>query len=190
MDQSYSPDEEQLYSPKWPMTDRFCEHEDGKGHPKGDARFHEVLSEVGHLHDRKQADYGTEGDPFNNLRTSEAFGLPADEGIAIRMNDKMNRIKAYFKNGELANDTVEDDYLDIATYAIIAVVLRREAEQQQPEQKDPPLGTKQNPYSGSNPRKRGGYKAGDWYRFRTGSLGMATSKRADRRVTDWFFPYE
>lgn len=93
---------------------------------KGDPRFHALLAEIADLHDKKQADYGAEGDPFRNLRSAEEFGLPVDLGIAIRMNDKMNRLKSFFAKGELENESVEDAYMDIAVYALAAIVLRRE----------------------------------------------------------------
>lgn len=96
---------------------------------KGDPRFHALLKEMGDLHDSKQQDYGTPEDPFHNLRAAEDFGLPPEYGIALRMNDKMNRIKKYYKHGGLKNESVEDAYMDIAVYALAALVLRRERQQ-------------------------------------------------------------
>jgi hypothetical protein len=49
-------------------------------HPSSE-RFHQLLTEIGELHDRKQADYGTEADPFNNVRQSaQDWGAPAVGG--------------------------------------------------------------------------------------------------------------
>ncbi len=36
--------------------------------PRGSESFHALLKEMGELHDRKQEDYGTDGDPFANVR--------------------------------------------------------------------------------------------------------------------------
>jgi hypothetical protein len=92
----------------------------------GDPRFHAVLKEMGDTHDRKQQDYGTDGDPFANIRASREFGVSPWVGAYIRLNDKITRIKSFIKKGNLANESLEDSLIDIATYAAIALVLYRE----------------------------------------------------------------
>ena len=94
-------------------------------HPKSQ-RFVEILNELIELHDQKQKDYGTDQDPFKNVRSAEAFGLKAWEGVAIRMNDKMVRIQSHMKKGYTVNDSLEDDFRDLAVYAGIALVLLEE----------------------------------------------------------------
>jgi hypothetical protein len=100
-------------------------------HPLSEA-FHNVLKEMAEMHDRKQADYGRpadgqdEGDPFANIRTATSFGLKPWVGAAIRMNDKMGRIQAAARGQHLKNESVEDSFLDMAVYSIIALVLYRE----------------------------------------------------------------
>lgn len=95
--------------------------------------FHDTLAEMGELHDRKQADYGRPatggdvGDPFANIRSITAFGLPAWAGSAVRMGDKMRRIEAAVRGQHLQNESVEDSFLDIAVYAIIGLILLRES---------------------------------------------------------------
>ena len=86
-------------------------------------RFREELSNIYDLHARKQADYGRGEDPFANLRSSAEFGLPAWVGVAIRMNDKMHRLKSYALNGTLANEGIEDTFQDLAAYAVMAKIL-------------------------------------------------------------------
>ena len=88
--------------------------------------FTDVLQEIKDLHDRKNADYGTDADPFANVRASEGFGIPAWQGAIIRANDKVSRLKTYCVKGTLKNEGVEDSLLDLATYAMIALVLFRE----------------------------------------------------------------
>lgn len=95
----------------------------------GDQRFYELLEEMAQLHSKKQADYGRVADPLHNLRAASEFGLPADLGVALRLNDKMNRVKTFYSKGQLVNDSVEDDYLDMAIYALHAIILRRERQQ-------------------------------------------------------------
>ena len=91
-------------------------------------RFENILSEMKALHDKKQKDYGSKADPFANVRASEHFGIPAWLGAVIRANDKMSRIKSFAERGVLANEPIEDSLIDLANYAVIALVLYREAD--------------------------------------------------------------
>lgn len=100
--------------------------------PKGDARFHRVLAEVGRLHDSKQADYGSEEstytkhDPFANVRGSSEWGVPPWVGAMIRANDKVRRLQKLARTGALTNESARDSFLDLATYALIGLVLWEE----------------------------------------------------------------
>jgi hypothetical protein len=93
---------------------------------QGDKRFHKLLREIAKLHDKKQADYGRGKDPFANIRASQEFGIEPWRGAVLRLNDKVHRLKSYCLNGKLANEGVEDSMMDIAVYALIALVLFRE----------------------------------------------------------------
>jgi hypothetical protein len=93
------------------------------------ARFHQLLKEVGELHDRKQKDYGTAEDPFANVRGATEFGLPAPMGAFIAMSDIMNRIKSFCKNGKLENESLDNALRDMAVYSLIALVLFEEESQ-------------------------------------------------------------
>lgn len=86
-------------------------------------KFHDLLDELKQLHDKKQADYGTDDDPFANVRASEAFGIDAWLGCMIRANDKMKRLQTYALKGELSNEAVEDSFMDLAVYSVIALIL-------------------------------------------------------------------
>jgi hypothetical protein len=91
-------------------------------HPNS-ARFHELLREAGELHDKKQQDYGSDSDPFANVRASTEWGIPSWVGALVRMNDKVTRLKSFARKGTLANESAEDSMRDIAVYALIALVL-------------------------------------------------------------------
>ena len=93
---------------------------------RGSARFHEILEELGDLHDKKQQDYGRPNDPFSNVRASEDFGVPGWVGCMMRANDKMRRIQKAAQGGALANEAVEDSLRDLAVYAIIGLCLFEE----------------------------------------------------------------
>ena len=92
----------------------------------GDPRLHALLAEIGELHDRKQEDYGTDTDPFANVRQSEQWGIPAWVGAMVRLNDKIKRLQNFASKGSLANEGAEDSMMDIAVYALIALILYRE----------------------------------------------------------------
>lgn len=96
----------------------------------GSQRFHEILQELGALHDKKQKDYGTDADPFANVRGSHEWGIPPWMGALLRGTDKMKRLQKFARHGELANEVVEDSFRDLAVYAIIGLVLFEEAQEE------------------------------------------------------------
>jgi len=91
-------------------------------HPNSQ-RFHDILDELALLHDRKQADYGRDDDPFANVRASSDWGTSGWVGAMIRATDKLRRLQAYVRNGRLENEGVEDSLRDLAVYSVIALVL-------------------------------------------------------------------
>lgn len=94
----------------------------------GDPRFHALLKEIGNLHDKKQKDYGAESDPFANVRGSREWGVKPWVGAMIRANDKVKRLQKYARDGELANESARDSFMDLAVYSLIALVLHDEEE--------------------------------------------------------------
>lgn len=97
--------------------------------PKGDPRFHALLKQIGELHDQKQADYGRDQDPFANVRASEEWGVTPWIGALIRATDKVRRLQTYANKGSLINEGVEDSLMDLAVYALISLILFREAQE-------------------------------------------------------------
>lgn len=92
----------------------------------GSIRFHELLDELGELHDKKQADYGQDDDPFASVRASAQWNVPAWIGALIRLNDKVVRLQSFAQKGNLVNESAEDSLKDIAVYALIALILMEE----------------------------------------------------------------
>jgi len=92
------------------------------GHPE----FYRILQELGDMHEKKGSDYGTGHDPLANVRASTDWGVPAWIGTLIRANDKVIRLQSAAKGSKLRNEGVEDSLIDLASYAIIALVLYRE----------------------------------------------------------------
>jgi hypothetical protein len=92
------------------------------GHPE----YIKLLREMERLHCKKAADYGRGEDPFANVRAGSEWGVPAWVGVMIRACDKVHRLKSFVANGVLKNESVEDSLMDLAAYAMIALVLYRE----------------------------------------------------------------
>ena len=94
------------------------------------ANFKGIIAELVEMHDRKNADYGTEGDPYANVRASSDFGIEPWIGTMVRANDKMRRLHAAAQGSELVNEGIEDSLIDMAVYCIIALDLFRESQAQ------------------------------------------------------------
>jgi hypothetical protein len=74
-----------------------------------------VLGEMRELMISKQKDYGS--------KNIMEFG---EYGVLVRANDKMARLKNLLQAGkEPNNESVEDSWLDLANYAVIALMVRR-----------------------------------------------------------------
>jgi len=93
----------------------------------GSREFIAVLDEMKALHLRKTKDYGVDEDALSNVRQgADVVNIPAWGGCMIRISDKMHRVRAFFRRGVCEFDGVEDTLIDIACYAVIALVLYRE----------------------------------------------------------------
>jgi hypothetical protein len=73
-----------------------------------------IVCENVRIMDTKQQDYGS-----NNI---SAFG---EFGVLVRLNDKIERLKNLNKMPSVKNEAIDDTYLDIANYAVIAMLIRR-----------------------------------------------------------------
>ena len=91
-------------------------------------RFDEILTEMSALHNKKGADYGSDADPYANVRASAEFGVEPWVGALIRLNDKITRLKSYTRRGVLENESAADSIKDIAVYAVIMQILYDEQE--------------------------------------------------------------
>lgn len=88
--------------------------------------FHAILKEIGDLHDIKNKDYGQDHDPYANVRGSTEWGVEAWKGAMIRANDKIKRLQKFAQTNQLANESVEDSFKDLAVYSLIALDLYRQ----------------------------------------------------------------
>lgn len=93
----------------------------------GTDKFVAALDEIKALHLRKTLDYGQDDDALSNIRSSsDVINVSPWAGCVLRISDKMHRLKSFFRRGRVEFDGVEDTLLDIAAYAVIALVLHRE----------------------------------------------------------------
>jgi len=101
---------------------------------KGDPRFLAILDEMKEIHVRKSADYGDQTDPLANVRASADWGISPWVGTMIRATDKIIRLQSLLTNGKLENESARDSLIDLASYAIIALILMEEEKEKVNEQ--------------------------------------------------------
>lgn len=77
------------------------------------AEFNKILGEIAELHQRKAHDYG-----------SAPIAHHGYIGILVRMWDKMHRLEN-LTNAVPEHEAIDDTLMDLASYAIIALVYRR-----------------------------------------------------------------
>jgi len=92
-----------------------------------DNRVRNQLLHCADLHDQKQRDYGSDSDPFANVRASADWGIEPWIGAMNRAGDKFKRLQLFARTGTLANEGVLDSFDDLIVYAGIAKVLYLEA---------------------------------------------------------------
>ena len=91
--------------------------------------FKNIQSEMYEMFARKHMDYGLNnialgGDIINN-EADKKFSLT---GLAIRLTDKISRLKNLLSNGKnyVKGESMEDTFIDIANYGIIGLLVGRD----------------------------------------------------------------
>lgn len=84
------------------------------------------------LINKKNTDYSPGEDPFANFRLSEEIGVDPIKGLYLRIQDKMQRFKAWAIAGELAvtNEGLEDVFRDFIGYSCLGLGMLKEREEQ------------------------------------------------------------
>ena len=75
------------------------------------------------LHDKKAHDYAKDEDPLSNLKECEKMGIPAWVGVLIRISDKISRLQQLTRKKPKVKESIEDNFLDIAVYSLLAIIL-------------------------------------------------------------------
>ena len=96
-------------------------------YPNTCKEFEDIQSEMFDLFLRKQADYG----PTNVGMGSEVVDTDDKAkrsliGLSVRLNDKVQRLlNLTLNNKEPNNESLEDTLIDIANYAVMALIVQR-----------------------------------------------------------------
>ena len=84
------------------------------------ARLQELYSENVEISRKKNSDYTSAADPFQNFRVSSMYGIPVDKAILVRMSDKLQRISVLLnKEPDVVEESIKDTCSDLANYAMI-----------------------------------------------------------------------
>ena len=97
--------------------------------PATSQEFFDLCDQIKGMHASKSRDYGCPSgtDPLANIRNGAKFvGIPAWRAAMVRLSDKVTRLATFNATGRLEFEGVEDTLLDLASYALLSLVLYRE----------------------------------------------------------------
>lgn len=100
----------------------------GSVHPTSQ-RFYELCDSLKAMHASKSRDYGCPSgtDPLANIRNGAKFvGIPAWRAAMVRLSDKVTRLATFNATGTLHNEGVVDTLEDLASYALLSLLLYQE----------------------------------------------------------------
>lgn len=93
----------------------------------------EFLESMGKIYDeclqiasKKNQDYAGDDDAFKNFKNSEAIGISVEQGILVRIMDKITRISNLLtRPAAVIDEKIEDTILDVINYfAILYIYLK------------------------------------------------------------------
>lgn len=97
-------------------------------YPELSKEFKNIQKEMYEMFARKHLDYG-----LNNIALGGDLTVPEDKtfsltGLAIRLTDKISRLKNLLINGKnfVKGEGMEDTFIDIANYGIIGMLVGRD----------------------------------------------------------------
>jgi nucleoside 2-deoxyribosyltransferase len=98
------------------------------------ATFKELTRKMLDITTAKNGDYARSNDAFKNFRLIEQLSpaIKVEDGILVRMSDKMTRIANLLHNeAKVADEKIEDTLLDLANYSLILIVWLRQKNERQ-----------------------------------------------------------
>ena len=75
---------------------------------------------------KKNHDYSYGEDPFKNFQLCENVGIcKTEEGILVRLSDKLSRIVSLIKSNErlVKDESIEDTVIDMINYGILLLCI-------------------------------------------------------------------
>ncbi|RME05621.1 MAG: DUF1599 domain-containing protein [Deltaproteobacteria bacterium] len=91
-------------------------------------KFHAEFTERARsLSDRKNQDYSDDDDAFANLNLCEVVcpGMSCEQGIVVRMSDKLARLgRLLQRDASVPEESIEDTLLDVVNYAVLLAARR------------------------------------------------------------------
>lgn len=117
-----------------PYIEHLLQRQRGDSRLKSDAHptsqaFYDLCDRLKDMHRLKSTDYGCPSgtDPLANIRNGARFvGIPAWKGAMVRLSDKVTRLATFNATGSLTFEGVEDNLIDLASYALLSLLLYRE----------------------------------------------------------------
>lgn len=86
-------------------------------------QFNQTLKEMSDIVVKKNKDYTGNGDAFKNFQSISILTdnmISPEEGILVRMTDKINRIATLiYQDNAVKDEKIQDTLLDLAVYSII-----------------------------------------------------------------------
>lgn len=97
-------------------------------YPATEKEFQTLLNEMYLTFCKKQFDYGPGNIAMGTTLKNEKEVNTALFGIIVRLNDKINRLVNLSTNHdfEAKNEPVEDAFLDIAIYSVMALIVKNQ----------------------------------------------------------------
>ena len=84
-------------------------------------KFHALLAQMAELHDKKNADYAHDGNPYSNFEQAAATaGCSVNTVFAVLIGIKLARLQVLLTTGKEANnESIQDSRLDLAVYSAL-----------------------------------------------------------------------
>ena len=83
-------------------------------------KFHALLAQMAEMHDRKNADYAHDGNPYSNFEQAAATaGCSVDTVFAVLIGIKLARLQVLLLGKTPNNESIQDSRLDLAVYSAL-----------------------------------------------------------------------
>lgn len=99
----------------------------GQKYPKMIDEFEDITHDMVNLFCMKQSDYGPKNIGMGDVVVDTDKKVKRSlTGLSVRMNDKIQRmLNLMLNNKEPLNESIEDTLIDIANYAVMALIVQR-----------------------------------------------------------------